>query len=45
MNASVAKQWLWRIKEEVETGLLLGQNESLQAYKMYQKICDIYLRT
>jgi len=34
MNAIVAKQWISRNKEDLETGLHLSQSWSFKAYKM-----------
>jgi len=35
MNAIVAKQWLWRNEEDIETELLLSQSFSFKTYKIY----------
>ena len=35
MNAIVAKHWLWRNEEDVETESLLSQSMSFKIYKMY----------
>jgi len=35
MNATVAKQWLWRNEEDVETESRLSQSLSFKTYNIY----------